>query len=274
MSRLTDLGEILEGYEGRSGPKTQWVHRYDFVDDHKIHGSFTYRDEENILKVSYTASIHNIIKEIMQNAYNPGRGLTQILENNAQARLSKKENKDMLEAMVESESNEMYQKQNLVPYIRLLNMLCAEIEKNEEDEDFKPYKNRVVTEIKKIIDKLAPAYCKNDDTDSKYGSASPATQKYNTIIKKEIKNRQELMNQNIQAIDTSGSMPAPKQGIRGIIRNAAASMAIAAGSILGYDFLTCNENKESKEYTQKYKKEKSKIIIPKKEEDEKKRKKQ
>lgn len=270
MSRLDRLGEILEEAEDRSCNKEKWLHRYDFIGDNKIHGSFTYRDEENMLKVSYTASIQKIDQSLFTNiqSYLPGRGLTQILENNAQARLSKKKNKDMLEAMVESNSNETYQKNKLMPYIDLLKLLCAEIEKNEEDAGFKPYKSQIVTEIRKIINTLMPVYAIDIDTGPRYGSASSATQRYNQLIKG-IKMRRELLNQNTQAIDTSGSMPGPKQGIRGIIRNAVAGIALAASNALGYNFL-CNENKEHKEYQ----KEKNKIIIPKKEEDEKKRKKQ
>lgn len=263
MSRYKDLGKILKKLEGKSAPEQKWLHRYDFIDDNKIHGSFTYRDEENILKVSYTASIPTITKDLMQNFYIPGRGLTQILENNAQARLSKKENKDMLEAMVESDSNETYQKNNLVPHVTLLNLLCAEIEKNEEETDFRPYKNQVVTEIKKIISKLMPQYDKEGNIDQAYSFAVSDTQRYADLAKKKIKNRNHLLNQNIQAIDTSGSLPGPRKKLKGIIKNAAAGIALAAGSMLGYNFLTCNENKGPKEY----KKEKNKIIILKKEGD-------
>ena len=59
MSRLDKLGEILNGFEDRSSPQKTWYHRYDLLNENKIHGSFTYRDKENILTISYTISTLN-----------------------------------------------------------------------------------------------------------------------------------------------------------------------------------------------------------------------
>ena len=242
MSRLDDLGEILDGVGERSCPKSEWSHTYRCASNNKIQGSFTYRDKDNILTVAYTLS-NGILDLGTLNSISKYLDPFERNENNVQARLCRKENKDLLEAMVEAElpghkyldntkKDETYQKHKLVPYIEILSRLCDAVA-NEEDEQFKPYKSEVQTGIKIIIKKLLEDKQDSDQTDLGYGSASPATIRENELIKKEL---QQIKNKKLLLIDNSGSMPdpMPKKGLGSKFKNIIAGAALTLGTLMGY----------------------------------------
>jgi len=151
MSRLTDLGEILDETENRentaAAPKKEWRHSYETIEDStsviavpdEIKGKFVYQDDQNIVKVSYTGCY---LEE--------APGLSKVAD--IQVQLYKKETPETLESLVTLKSDEMYNKHRLSLYVSQLQKI--EEETKDEKEEFKYFRDKFLEGLREVIKKI------------------------------------------------------------------------------------------------------------------------
>lgn len=151
MSRLDDLGEILDEAESRGNaaqaPKKEWKHAYETIDNktetialpETIKGKFIYQDEKNTVKVSYIGTYVAGAPELAK-------------VEDIQVQLYGKETPEKLESLVTLKSNEVYKKKQLVLYVSKL--LKIEEETADEKQEFKDFRSKFLIGLKEVIRKI------------------------------------------------------------------------------------------------------------------------
>ena len=186
MSRFKDLGDILDKADKRENsapaPKKTWKHSYETIEGKtgmismpdEIKGKFTYQDEQNIVKVSYTGCY---VEE--------APGLSKA--DDIQVQLYKKETPETLESLVTLKSDEVYNIHRLKLYISQL----QEIEKETEDEknEFKYFRDKFLEGLREVIKKITDGAEEQDPIDNIFG-------KYCSDIPFKKEKTEYLQNQN------------------------------------------------------------------------------